>query len=206
MKRWVMGGAVALLGLLALSCSGTSKLTESWADPTYTPKPVSKFMIVGLGESSRRIMLFEDYMARQFATRKGLEVIKGSSVKATESGDVEAFKNVVRGSGADLVSITRLIGVDEETAYVPGSTAYVPTTGYYGMGPYYGSTYAMVNEPGYAVNYKIYKLETNVYDVKTEKLIWSGLSHTTDPADLEQAISSMAMVVVNDLVARKIIQ
>jgi hypothetical protein len=204
MMRWRMLIAIALVGMLAVSCGGGTKLAESWADPTYTPTAVSKILVVGLGESPRRVITFEDIMGKQFATRK-IEVVKGSALMANDAKDVEAFKNIVRGSGADLVTISRLVDVATETIVHPGTTAYVPVGGYYGMGPYWTSSYMAVNDPGYISESKIYKVETNVYDVKTEKLIWSGLSATTDPSDYQEGVTSLAMVVVGDLVQRKIV-
>jgi hypothetical protein len=204
MMRWRLLIAVALVGTLAVSCGGSTKLAESWSDPTYTATSVSKILVVGLGESPRRVITFEDVMGKQFATRK-VEVIKGSSLMTNDAKDVESFKNIVRGSGADLVTISRLVDVASETIVHPGTTAYVPVGGYYGMGPYWSSSYMAVNEPGYVSESKTYKVETNVYDVKSEKLVWSGLSDTTDPTDFQEALMQISAVVVGDLVQRKIV-
>jgi len=203
MLRSKMAIACTVLAMAAVSCGAPTHLAESWSDPAYTAKPVSKVMVVGLGESQRRVIVFEDAMASQFAARK-LEVIKGNTITKT-AGDLESFKQAVRQSGADLVSISRLVDVSDETVYHPGGTAYVPMTGYYGMGPYYSSAYVAVNDPGYVTTSKVYKVETNVYDVASEKLVWSGLSKTTDPTNLEQTVNEIAVVVVEDLVGRKII-
>jgi hypothetical protein len=203
MTRSRLAGAFALLAMVAVSCAAPTRLAESWIDPAYTPKPVAKVMVVGLGESQRRVTVFEDAMGRQFEARK-VQVIKGQPLTKT-AGDVEAFKAMVKESGAELVSISRLVDIADEQIYHPGGTAYVPMTGYYGMGPYYRSAYVTVSDPGYVTTSKVYKVETNVYDVATEKLVWSGLSETTDPDKFEEAVVEIAVVVVQDLVARKIL-
>jgi hypothetical protein len=197
-------GAAVLLGLMLASCGGSTQLVETWAEPTYQPKPTPKVMVVGLGENERRVKGFEDIFSGYFTARK-IEVVKGSDLKAINVPDVEAFKKIVKESGSDLVVISKLVDVEHETVYHPGTTSYVPVTGYYGMGYYYSSSYAMVNDPGYISTSKVYKVETNVYDVATEKLVWSGLSKTTDPADFEDGINSFASVVVGDLVQRKLV-
>jgi hypothetical protein len=201
--RAKMAVACTMLAMVAVSCSAPTQLAESWSDPGYAPKPVKKVMVVGLGESQRRVIVFEDAMASQFAARK-LEAIKGNTITKT-AGDLESFKEAVRQSGAELVTISRLVDVSDESVYHPGGTAYMPMTGYYGMGPYYSSAYVAVNDPGYVTTSKVYKVETNVYDVATEKLVWSGLSKTTDPTDLQQTVNEIAAVVIQDLVGRKII-
>jgi len=202
-RRSKLAVACTMLALVAVSCGAPTHLAESWSNPAYAPKPVKKVMVVGLGESQRRVIVFEDAMASQFTARK-LEAIKGSTITKT-AGDLESFKEAVRQSGADLVAISRLVDVTDETVYHPGGTAYMPMTGYYGMGPYYSSAYVAVNDPGYVTTSKVYKVETNVYDVASEKLVWSGLSHTTDPSNLEQTVNEIAAVVIEDLVARKIV-
>ena len=204
MKRLQTLSAVLLLGLALASCGGSTQLVESWAEPTYQAKPTPKVMVVGLGENERRVKAFEDIFSGYFAARK-LEVIKGNELKAINVPDVDAFKKIVHDSGADLCVITKLVDISDETVYHPGTSSYVPVTGYYGMGYYYSSSYVMVNDPGYISTSKVYKVETNVYDVATEKLVWSGLSKTTDPADFEDGANSFAAVVVGDLVVRKII-
>lgn len=59
------------------------------------------------------------------------------------------------------------------------------------MYSYYSSSYAMVSDPGYYATYKIYKVENNVCDVSTAKLIWTGHSETTDPVNPEDGINSL---------------
>lgn len=204
MKRIQTASTVLLLGLLLSSCGGSTKLVETWAEPTYQPKPAPKVMVVGLGENQRRATAFEDIFAGYFTARK-IETLKGTALQATNVPDVEAFKKIVHDSGADLCVIAKLVDITDETVYHPGTTSYVPMTGYYGMGYYYQSSYVMVNDPGYISTSKVYKVETNVYDVATEKLIWSGLSQTTDPADFTDGVNSFAAVVVGDLVVRKIV-
>jgi hypothetical protein len=203
-KRLMTASSVLLLGLFLASCGGSTQLVETWAEPTYKPKPTPKVMVVALGENERRVKSFEDIFGSYFVARK-IEMLKGNELKATNVPDVEAFKKIVHDSGADLCVITKLVDITDETVYHPGTTSYVPVTGYYGMGYYYQSSYAMVNDPGYISTSKVYKIETNVYDVATEKLIWSGLSETTDPADFEDGVNSFAAVVVGDLVTRKIV-
>jgi len=48
-------------------------------------------------------------------------------------------------------------------------------------------------------------LETNLYDVKTEKLIWSGQSKTWSKDSKYQIINDVIKVVVDDLQKNKLI-
>jgi len=48
-------------------------------------------------------------------------------------------------------------------------------------------------------------LETNLYDVKTEKLIWSGQSETFSRDSKDQIIKDVIKAVINDLQKNKLI-
>ena len=82
--------------------------------------------------------------------------------------------------------------------YVPPRTYTVPRyyRGYYG---YYDSTWDVVHEPGYYKNHTIVRLETNLYDVGTGELIWSGQSETFNPSSLEDIIDSATKAVAKRL-------
>src|SRR5262245_65623497 len=54
--------------------------------------------------------------------------------------DETTLKQDIKDSGANLVAVTRLVSVDKQQEYVPGSTYYTPAPGYYGMYGYYAST------------------------------------------------------------------
>jgi hypothetical protein len=46
----------------------------------------------------------------------------------------------------------------------------------------------MVYEPGYLRTSKIVSVETLVYDLKSNQLVWGGRSRTVDPGKLESFI------------------
>jgi hypothetical protein len=48
-------------------------------------------------------------------------------------------------------------------------------------------------------------LETNLYDVKTEKLIWSGQSETWSKDSKDQIINDVIKAVVNNLQKNKLL-
>ena len=205
MWRWMRWAALPALGLLAASCGTSTQMMESWREPSYHPAPVSKVILIGIGENERRVKSFEDLMGRHFSARK-LSVVPGSSVMPKDSVDLETMKQLVANTGAELAVTCRLVGIEKETQYVPGTTHYVPGPGYYGMYPYYYSSYAVVHDPGYVTQYKVYKVESNVYDIATAKLVWSGLSNTTDPVHFEDGVNSRGVTLINELVRAKIIK
>jgi len=69
-------------------------------------------------------------------------------------------------------------------------------------GPYYDRNYAIVvGSPAYqqyeTYDVRKYVLRTNLYDAKTDKLVWTVLTQSEEPTSLRSALQTFANVVVN---------
>jgi hypothetical protein len=125
------------------------------------------------------------------ALMKGRGVASYSyKVMVDKGGDADAVTAAVIADGFDCATVTRLVEKEKETSYVPGTT-----TGYYGgFRGYYGYGYGGYSSPGYYVEDKVYTIETNVYDLKKDKLVWSGVTKTTNPGKMDKEINIYADV------------
>ena len=108
----------------------------------------------------------------------------------------ETILNTVNQYENDAVIITHLIGKEEKEVYTRGGT---PHRGLYG---FYRNRYS---HPGYSSTSTDIRLETNLYDVKTEKLIWSGRSNTWSQDSTDQVINDVIKAVINNLQKNKLI-
>jgi hypothetical protein len=187
---------------MILSCAGT-ELTHTQVNETYSGKPVSDILVIAItgNEDSRRS--FE----RQFVAQ-----LKSAGVEAISSEDAipmpadlemkkETILNAVKQFENDAVIITHLIDKEEKEAFTRGGQAH---------GSYYGFyhsryTYSYARDPGYSSTSKSVRLETNLYDVKTEKLIWSGQSKTLSKDSKYHIMNDVIKVVINDLQKNKLI-
>jgi len=187
---------------LIISCGGT-ELTHTQVNEAYKGKPVSNILVIAItgNEDSRRS--FE---------RKFVAQLKSAGVEAISSEDAipmpadlelkkETILNAVDQFKNDAVIITHLIGKEEKEAFTRSGEA---DRGYYG---FYHSryTYSYARDPGYSNTSKTIRLETNLYDVKTEKLIWSGQSKTLSKDSKDQIINDVIKVVINGLQNNKLI-
>jgi hypothetical protein len=79
------------------------------------------------------------------------------------------------------VIVTRLVDQETVQEYYPPSytTVAAPSAYYGGWYGYYSLGYTYMSSPGYVAENKVFRLETNLYDVKESKLLWSGLTETT---------------------------
>jgi hypothetical protein len=187
---------------IIISCAGT-ELTHTQVNEAYKGKPVSDILVIAItgNEDSRRS--FE----RQFVAQ-----LKSAGVEAISSEEAipmpadlemkkETILNAVKQFENDAVIITHLIDKEEKEAFTRGGPAH---GGYYG---FYHSryTYSYARDPGYSSTSKSVRLETNLYDVKTEKLIWSGQSKTLSKDSKYHIMNDVIKVVINDLQKNKLI-
>ncbi len=190
MRRLYVGFAV--LAVLATGCSAT-RLTSVWKAPEFTSPPNFQKLLVM-------------YVSREVAQRRAAEerlVSLIGSQKATASytvipedevRDVEKAKVRVKAGGFDGVVAMRAVDVNQQTTYVPGTTYgsyYASPWGYYGRG--WGHAY----DPGYVRTDTIYQIETLVYDVAKEKLLWASRSETVSPSSIEKMVEEVAVAVAD---------
>ena len=166
---------------------------------------MSSILVIGLtfegNEDVRKI--FENSFVRHL---KAVGIDAESSMDAIPSPpDMELKKEqilkVVEKYNNDAVLITHLIG--EDTSYNYSASMPIWATSDYGM--YYGYIY---NTRGYSRSSQTIRLATDLYDVKTEKLIWSGASETMNPDSYRQMFDALVDAVVKklqkeDLISKK---
>ena len=199
--------AVLSLCVTAISCAPSTTLVQKWSDPSYQDAPASSLAIIAISDTERRIKIWEDAFSTALQ-RASVKPILGSTLVPTgAAAEEEVLMKAIRESNADLVALTRLVSVDREETYIPGSTSYyAPASAAYGFYPYYYSSVDVVSTPGYYQTDKIYTLETNIYDVGTEKLIWSGVTETVNPETGQDGATDVATTIVDDMIKSKILK
>ena len=102
----------------------------------------------------------------------------------------DAIVNAVNASGSDAVMITELIGFEDKEVF---------TRHYDGYYEFYGYVFGRVRDPGYYSTHTLVRLETSLYDVQTEALIWSGQSEAARVESMPKLIDDVIGVVIEDL-------
>ncbi|MFB3907340.1 MAG: hypothetical protein ACE15D_02955 [Candidatus Eisenbacteria bacterium] len=132
-------------------------------------------------------------MANELKRRNIVAIMGSTFIPAGAPLDTTGGRKYCEENGIDLVAVTRVLGLSEEVEYVPGTSYYKPGPSYFGFFPYYYTSYTLVTTPGYLRQYPVATVETNVYSMKDERLIWSGQSRTVDPNSVLDAIDDFAV-------------
>jgi len=190
--------AMVSLCLCAAACGASTQVVKTWRDPAYAGRQVKRVLVIGLTPKVENQQKFE-YAVAERLQRIKIEPFTGYDVLPKgQMADRETVTRAVEKLAIDIAIVTKLVAVQSEAEYVPGT--YSPQPGYYGMYPYYSAGYAVVYSPGYVKETQAVYLETNAYDAQAQKLVWSGLTRTFDYSSVDSISSSAAEKIVNALV------
>lgn len=218
--KFNLSSLVLICFVVVLSCgTPATKITGSWKDTNAIS--YKDFFVAVLSKNQQVRQQLEgdiaDRLKRQHVkVTRSLEVFKHSEKVETpeeRTAAIEKIKNL----GHEAILVVKLVNKTEDTRYVPGTSSYAPTnigigTGYnlqttgapppgqYGaFGMYYLDNYGAHNTPGYYQMDQSYFLESNLFDAKTEKLVWSAQSEVFNPANLPSASGDFSFVMVDAL-------
>ena len=96
------------------------------------------------------------------------------------------------------------MNVGQNTNYVPGTAWWGPAP-YGTMWGYWGYGYGAVYSPGYMVQETIVTLESNIYSVKEDKLVWASQSRTVDPASVTKLVDELIQATVAEMKKQKVL-
>jgi hypothetical protein len=190
-------GLLILIAILLTACA-TTQLNAVWKDPGYQTRP-AKIMVIGVARNPINRRLFEDEFVQQLKAR-GTEAIASYTVLPDrQQDDHEAIAAKVKELGADAILITRLVSKKIVQTYVP-ATPYFPPP-YYGSWPdYYGYGYHYMYTPGYIAEDEYAVIETNLYEAKSDKLVWAASSETGISDSDQSLIQGYIGVMVKNMI------
>ena len=183
-----------------ISCSGT-KLTEKQIDEVYHGKPVSDILVIAITGNEHNRRVYEQKFVK-YLTSFGIDAISSEEVISMPPDlkmEKEVILEVVDQYKNDAVIVTHLIDREIEEVYTRGGN------GLRGFHGFYSSRYNYAYDPSYSSTSIAFRLETNLYHVKTDKLIWAGESKSWSKDSHGQIIDDVIKSVINTLVKNKLI-
>jgi len=212
--------AVLILSLILSACAPSQEISRTWVDREALPKvPYKSVFVIALVQQKNKAVV-EAKVAKVMAS-KGFKVVKSTDVmpviKQTEAGKInkEALVNSIRENNCEALYVIAVKDIKTEKIYgkvdapseVPTHQIWDPVIeytpmefGYYGIYYNYMSDY---QEQKYSVNEyaldRTYFMESNLYDVASEKLIWSIQSKAFNPEDLDSFFKGYSKLLQNQL-------
>ncbi len=180
--------ACAALGLtLAVVGCASTDMTSTWTDPSAKGASLSKVAVVAFARDPGLRRMAEDSAAQQLV---GAQAVPSYQVLGdTDLKDRDAVKAKLRDQGFQGVLLMRMAGVTERV----DPAMYGTFDGYYGWAT--GAVY----DPAYLQTETVVHVVSHLYSLPTDKLIWSGVSQTFDPASAQDFMTSVSKAVAKSI-------
>ena len=192
MRRTVHGVLVVLVAA-SLSACATTTFDSSWKAPDAQPMGSlagQKVVAVAVTKNQATRRSAEDSLVSVLNAR-GAQGIPSYSILGDDTDEAKA-KAAIEKSGAAAVVVMRPVAKEKEISSTPSSMYMGPMYGGY-WGGYYG--YGWGGAWGGGVDIRtdtIVVVETLVYSMKQNKLVWAGQSRTTNPSKIDAFVKEVA--------------
>jgi hypothetical protein len=207
--------ALALTALLfplaAGACSQSMKLVRSSVDPSFVPGSVKSVFVVGVSDSPLIRKEYEKTFVDALQSSK-LKVTPGSElIPDIKTVDKDAVAAELRKMGVTHVLVTRVVERRQVEQYHPPTyttvgVGYGGYPGYYGgWGSYMSVGYSTMSSPGYTTQHTVVAVESNLYDLATEKMVWTGLSEGYPDDNPTDSFRPYINELIYDMKAKKVI-
>ena len=159
---------ILILLLLVTGCTKSPTVTDFRMDEAYDGKQYGKILVIAAAEKLTFRSIFEGELVKQLKSR-GIDAIRSYVILPDNKMLTrEIILSAIEKSDIDSVLITSLAGRSKETVfyYQSGDDPYT----------YYNRSISDLGPVGGGVSsydIEILFLKTNLYDVRSEKLIWS---------------------------------
>jgi hypothetical protein len=189
----ILSASCALMAAVILSAC-TPGLVSSWKAPDAAPFQMNGEKVAAVvmvkDESLRRAA--EDALARELSGRGAVGIPMYTIFPQADPNDEPAAKAAAERAGIVGIVVMRPVRVDKKiSSTLDARPAF--WGGYYGFG--WGASYG-----GEIRTDTIVTIETLVYSLAQNKLVWGGQSETTNPAKVGRVIEDTAKRVADELV------
>ncbi len=215
--RSFLSQGMVLCFLMVAGCAAT-QVKQVWKDEAFQGVRLDNVLVIGILKNNTARREFESEFVKYFRSR-GITATESFRVLSTDAleGDEarEAIVQKIKDLGINGVIITKVVGSRTSEETIPGMTitaGYGPPYGSYGSwGSYAGVAYSFPGptQPttqGYSHVDKFLVIETQLFDVKGERLIWAVQSETRISGSPLSEIKPYISIVADRLFRDKLLQ
>ncbi len=201
----VLVAALVVASVWAVPTWASTKFKTSWKAPeatmTLEEGDTVLAMVMTAHEESRNGA--EAFLAQELGQR-GVDAIPAYSViPKSVVQDKDKARPYIEKTGARYAIVMRVAGNEKELRGTGPSVTAVPiyTTPYYGAfyGGYYTFGWGTTYHPGVMEIEKKVHVETLIYDLRTDELIWAGMSDTMNPDTAQKFIKDVVKAAAKEM-------
>ncbi|MDF7799157.1 hypothetical protein P4C99_06755 [Pontiellaceae bacterium B1224] len=195
--------SAAALATLLSSCQMTTPKQESWLNPKYTDYKLGKTSVLAMANSESRCLQYETIFVNAL-----LPYVPAGSLHAnygiTGKMDKDQLASLLKENKISTLIVTSVLDGTQRQQVVPvGYTPSLYSDSYWG---YYDWGYSLTMNMGSVDSYMEYMIETNIYDVESGQLVWSGRKSIFDDRSDKKNMEVIVGNVIRDLQKRGILK
>lgn len=185
------------------SCVPATEIKNEWTAPEQikdSTKLFQKILFVALLKDDATRRIAEDKLVAEVKGRgvASYSYLRGIDIRSSES----VFSDKLKQDGFDGVVVMRLAKINKSESYIAGSYPSYYNSWY----SYYSSSYPGFNDPGYYSAGSAYNIETNVYSLTKNKLIWTGITSAVNTIDSNKMIDNIISAIKQKMKSQGLIK
>jgi hypothetical protein len=189
---------VLALVILAAAVVHAQVFKSVWKAPDAGPMNYfgKKIAAVVITDDQGLQMSAEEALAKELTARGVQGVAAYRILPREEAKDAEKVKGWFERSKIEGAVVMRVVSMERDVTYRPGmwqNVYYQSLWGFYNYG------YAAVYVPGGRSEQSNVTVETLIFDVPTAKLLWAGVSDTTNPKGAQRVVAELVTAVGEQL-------
>jgi hypothetical protein len=172
-------------GIIAQTTFTSTWKTPAAAGTSFAGKKVAA-LVISSDESLR--VSGEEGLARALATRGVMPVAAYRIVPREELRDPEKAKGWFARAAVEGVVALRVISAGKKRTYVPATWSAPPYNSFWS---YYGYGWGTIADGAYARDDTVVVIETLVFSVPKDALLWAGVSESTNPKSAASLLENL---------------
>ncbi|HET9373225.1 MAG TPA: hypothetical protein VFO19_23340 [Vicinamibacterales bacterium] len=184
---------------LSVTLAAAPKFVSTWKAPeaanvSFAGKKVAALIVT---DDQSLQMSGEEALVRELAAvglPNGISSIR--IVPREELRDPEKARGWYEKQNVDGVVAMRLVKTDTRKTWTPVTWTSPTYSSFWG---YYGYSWSSLNEAGYLREDAVVVVETLVFSVPMNKLLWAGVTESTNPKDVQRGIRDIVKATVKEM-------
>jgi hypothetical protein len=201
MKKSLFVTSAVFMSLFLTGCAAMTpnpeitELNSVWSDGKYPVTPLKKIMLVGKPKVEANRQKFETSYAKALERRK-IDVIPSYTIiPVMQDLSRESIRKAAQEAGVKKVLVSKVVSIDEKEVIFNQTQENHLTVTPRGT---YMTTYTFA-EPRKEKLIKV-RIETGLFDVDSESLVWAATSDTLNPESVDEAIKDFSRAIIKQLV------
>jgi hypothetical protein len=187
--RWILFLLILLAAPRFSVLEGGTKIVKQWASPDIANYQFDHVLAICIIKDQTTRELVESAMAAR--ARKSNALPSYNILQEADLRDKELAKQKILKMGFDGAVIMRPLSVKDRVTYVPGSYP----SHYGSFWGYYGYAWPALYTPDYVYTDKVVQVETTIFSIKDDKLLWTSFSETTNPESARDVVLGIAKAI-----------